>query len=127
MRTSRPAHRSAKGQVVMPGQQVGIVGQTGDATACHLHFELWVGKWYRGGIRSTRMPLPADLRRLLGVRVSLASIARAVVRLSRTRERSRHVAAFSSKRLTPQSGGRGSALRAAKPVDRGVDTAEVCC
>jgi murein DD-endopeptidase MepM/ murein hydrolase activator NlpD len=39
----------SKGQVVMPGQQVGIVGQTGDATACHLHFELWLGKWYRGG------------------------------------------------------------------------------
>jgi murein DD-endopeptidase MepM/ murein hydrolase activator NlpD len=38
-----------KGQVVMPGQQIGIVGETGDATACHLHFELWRGKWYRGG------------------------------------------------------------------------------
>jgi murein DD-endopeptidase MepM/ murein hydrolase activator NlpD len=38
-----------KGQIVQPGQQVGIVGQTGDATACHLHFELWLGKWYRGG------------------------------------------------------------------------------
>jgi murein DD-endopeptidase MepM/ murein hydrolase activator NlpD len=38
-----------KGQIVMPGQQIGIVGQTGDATACHLHFELWLGKWYRGG------------------------------------------------------------------------------
>jgi murein DD-endopeptidase MepM/ murein hydrolase activator NlpD len=39
----------SKGQVVMPGQQIGIVGETGDATACHLHFELWSGKWYRGG------------------------------------------------------------------------------
>jgi murein DD-endopeptidase MepM/ murein hydrolase activator NlpD len=38
-----------KGQVVMPGQQIGIAGETGDATACHLHFELWLGKWYRGG------------------------------------------------------------------------------
>jgi murein DD-endopeptidase MepM/ murein hydrolase activator NlpD len=39
----------SKGQVVQPGQQIGIVGETGDATACHLHFELWLGKWYRGG------------------------------------------------------------------------------
>jgi len=39
----------AKGQVVQPGQQIGIVGQTGNAAACHLHFELWLGKWYRGG------------------------------------------------------------------------------
>jgi murein DD-endopeptidase MepM/ murein hydrolase activator NlpD len=38
-----------KGQIVQAGQQIGIVGQTGDATACHLHFELWLGKWYRGG------------------------------------------------------------------------------
>jgi murein DD-endopeptidase MepM/ murein hydrolase activator NlpD len=38
-----------KGQVVQPGEQVGVVGQTGDARACHLHFELWLGKWYRGG------------------------------------------------------------------------------
>jgi murein DD-endopeptidase MepM/ murein hydrolase activator NlpD len=47
------AHLSAasvvKGQVVMPGQQVGLVGETGNARGCHLHFELWAGKWYRGG------------------------------------------------------------------------------
>jgi murein DD-endopeptidase MepM/ murein hydrolase activator NlpD len=39
----------AKGQVVMPGQQVGTVGETGNAQGCHLHFELWLGKYYRGG------------------------------------------------------------------------------
>jgi murein DD-endopeptidase MepM/ murein hydrolase activator NlpD len=45
-----------KGQVVQPGQQIGIVGRTGDATACHLHFELWLGKWYRGGHPVNPMP-----------------------------------------------------------------------
>jgi murein DD-endopeptidase MepM/ murein hydrolase activator NlpD len=39
----------AKKQLVLPGQQVGTVGDTGNARGCHLHFELWVGKWYRGG------------------------------------------------------------------------------
>jgi murein DD-endopeptidase MepM/ murein hydrolase activator NlpD len=38
-----------KGQILTAGQPVGNVGQTGDATACHLHFELWAGKYYRGG------------------------------------------------------------------------------
>jgi murein DD-endopeptidase MepM/ murein hydrolase activator NlpD len=38
------------GQLLVPGQQIGIVGRTGDATACHLHFELWTKKgYYRGG------------------------------------------------------------------------------
>jgi murein DD-endopeptidase MepM/ murein hydrolase activator NlpD len=45
-----------KGTVVQPGQQIGIVGETGDATACHLHFELWLGKWYRGGHPVNPMP-----------------------------------------------------------------------
>jgi murein DD-endopeptidase MepM/ murein hydrolase activator NlpD len=45
-----------KGTVVQPGQQIGIVGDTGDATACHLHFELWLGKWYRGGHPINPMP-----------------------------------------------------------------------
>jgi murein DD-endopeptidase MepM/ murein hydrolase activator NlpD len=38
-----------KKQKVAPGQLVGYVGNTGNASTCHLHFELWVGRWYRGG------------------------------------------------------------------------------
>ncbi|HEX7299076.1 MAG TPA: M23 family metallopeptidase [Solirubrobacteraceae bacterium] len=40
----------AKGAPVATGQQIGFVGRTGDATACHLHFELWPAPgWYTGG------------------------------------------------------------------------------
>jgi murein DD-endopeptidase MepM/ murein hydrolase activator NlpD len=45
-----------KDQVVQPGQQIGTVGSTGNARACHLHFELWLGKWYRGGHPVDPMP-----------------------------------------------------------------------
>lgn len=39
-----------RGQVLPPGQQVGTVGDTGNASGCHLHFELWKRPgWYRGG------------------------------------------------------------------------------
>ena len=38
-----------KKQKVRKGQLVGYVGQSGNASGCHLHFELWTGRWYRGG------------------------------------------------------------------------------
>ena len=39
-----------KGDAVTPGETIGFVGRTGDATACHLHFELWPAPgWYTGG------------------------------------------------------------------------------
>jgi murein DD-endopeptidase MepM/ murein hydrolase activator NlpD len=46
-----------RGQHVETGQPIGVVGETGDATACHLHFELWTAPgWYQGG--SPIDPLP---------------------------------------------------------------------
>jgi murein DD-endopeptidase MepM/ murein hydrolase activator NlpD len=35
----------ASGQSVKAGQVLCLVGQTGDATAPHLHFEIWTGGW----------------------------------------------------------------------------------
>jgi murein DD-endopeptidase MepM/ murein hydrolase activator NlpD len=46
-----------EGAAVRTGEPIGIVGQTGDATACHLHFEIWTAPgWYEGG--SPIDPLP---------------------------------------------------------------------
>ena len=47
-----------KGDPVVAGQPIGFVGRTGDATACHLHFEMWPAPgWYTGG--SAVDPLPS--------------------------------------------------------------------
>jgi murein DD-endopeptidase MepM/ murein hydrolase activator NlpD len=39
-----------EGDKVFTGQQIGVVGDTGDAEGCHLHFEIWTAPgWYDGG------------------------------------------------------------------------------
>jgi murein DD-endopeptidase MepM/ murein hydrolase activator NlpD len=39
------------------GQRIGSVGQTGsDSGVCHLHFELWKGRWFTGGSRTDPLP-----------------------------------------------------------------------
>jgi murein DD-endopeptidase MepM/ murein hydrolase activator NlpD len=39
-----------KGQRVSAGDQLGTVGDTGNASACHLHFEIWSNPgYYEGG------------------------------------------------------------------------------
>jgi murein DD-endopeptidase MepM/ murein hydrolase activator NlpD len=46
-----------KKQVVATGQPLGFVGRTGDATACHLHFEVWPAPgWYTGGQATDPLP-----------------------------------------------------------------------
>jgi murein DD-endopeptidase MepM/ murein hydrolase activator NlpD len=45
------------GQRVETGQPIGVVGHTGDASACHLHFELWTAPgWYQGGAPIDPLP-----------------------------------------------------------------------
>jgi hypothetical protein len=56
----RTPARYRKGALVRTGDLLGQVGATGDATACHLHFEEWASPgWYSGGRPFD--PLP-DLR-----------------------------------------------------------------
>jgi murein DD-endopeptidase MepM/ murein hydrolase activator NlpD len=48
----------SEGDTVRTGQPIGIVGETGDAQGCHLHFEIWGAPgWYEGGSPFDPLPL----------------------------------------------------------------------
>lgn len=52
--------RVREGEKVRTGEMIGRVGRTGNASGCHLHFELWSGPgWFEGGtyLRSVRSEL----------------------------------------------------------------------
>ncbi len=51
------------GQSLAAGQPVGLVGDTGNASGCHLHFELWEGAYYGGGSPIDPMPFLTSLDR----------------------------------------------------------------
>jgi murein DD-endopeptidase MepM/ murein hydrolase activator NlpD len=51
------------GQRVVAGQLLGYVGDTGNASGCHLHFEVWDGTWYGGGAPVDPMPFLSSLER----------------------------------------------------------------
>ena len=46
------------GQAVSPGSPICQAGQTGDATAPHLHFEMWVDGWHESSASHSIDPLP---------------------------------------------------------------------
>ena len=49
MHLKRPS-RLHKGERVRTGQRIGQVGESGNATGCHLHMEEWTAPgWYEGG------------------------------------------------------------------------------
>jgi murein DD-endopeptidase MepM/ murein hydrolase activator NlpD len=46
----------SEGDKVKTGGRIGRNGDTGNASGCHLHFEMWKGGWYEGG--SVMDPMP---------------------------------------------------------------------
>ena len=52
------APRAGEGDAIAVGERIGTVGRSGNASACHLHFEIWRPPgWQRGRARDPRPDL----------------------------------------------------------------------
>ena len=56
MHLAYPATVRTVNAPVAAGQQIGVVGNTGASSGCHLHFEYWQGDWYGGGTPIDPLP-----------------------------------------------------------------------
>ena len=57
MHLAKGTARVRVGQTVAAGERIGDVGQSGDASGPHLHFEAWQGAWQQGGTPIDPEPL----------------------------------------------------------------------
>jgi murein DD-endopeptidase MepM/ murein hydrolase activator NlpD len=70
--------RVRKKSAVKAGRRVGSVGRSGsESGVCHLHFELWKGRWFGGGHRIDPLPHLRKWDKTSGGPVAVSKRARA--------------------------------------------------